>query len=83
MNTTTRKEYCGAKMFDNKNTAKYFVECVEAFEVDDKYEERDAFVEEVKNLFDKKITSEDGEYTVFKITKPDLVDIASSSIYNI
>lgn len=75
METTTRKEYCGAKIFDCKKTAEYFLSMCDVLgEEGDSL--REEFVNEVKDLFDRKITSDDGEYPVYKISKFDLDELA-------
>lgn len=76
--TEERHEYTSVKMFDSKKTAKYFVEIVDAFNADKAYMQKAAFVQEVKDLFDAKITSEQGEYDEFRVTEKDLKGIVAT-----
>lgn len=70
----------GVKMFADRKAQEKFLEIVNAFEADKAYIQKEAFVEEVKDLFDAKITSEEGEYDEFRITVKDLVAIAETYV---
>lgn len=73
--TTKGHEYCGAKMFDSKKTAKYFLDMCDVLgETGEPL--REEFVQEVKDLFDAKVTSEEGVYDSYKITEADLNALA-------
>lgn len=60
-------------MFEDKEAARFFAECVEAMDS----RQRAWFTREVKSLFDDKSVSEEGEYDCFKITKDDLMQLAT------
>lgn len=63
-------------VFENKDTAKKFVEISGILKGEDKA----LFTKMVKRCFDKKIVSEEGEFVVFKVTMADLLAIAGNFI---
>lgn len=60
-------------IFEDKSARDFFVEVTS--HMDSK--QRAWFVKEVKGLFDDKSISEDGQYDCFKITKDDLMQLAT------
>ena len=63
------------KTFKSRKVERKFTDILEVFPT--KYG-RNAFVNAVKDLRDKKITSQEGEYTEFLVTEKDLLNIAKT-----
>jgi flagellin-specific chaperone FliS len=59
------------KMFESRKAEKLFVELSNSLEG----EKHEAFSENIRSLFDKKIISEEGEYNTFRLTEQDVARV--------
>lgn len=60
-------------IFEDREARQFFVECTSAMDS----KQKQWFVRQVKSLFDDKTISEEGEFDCFKVTKDDLLHLAS------
>lgn len=61
----------GARIFENNKVGKRFGEIIKVLSE----EQKQKFSNEILKLYEKKILSTNGEYTVFKITDEDLDEV--------
>lgn len=66
----------GAKVFDSKKTARRYMDIRENLTDD----QRVIFADKVNELFDRKVTSDEGEFDCFAVTAEDLTAILESML---
>lgn len=65
-------------IFEDRAASRFFALCISEMD----FKQRTWFSKEVKSLFEDKSLSEEGQYDCFKITKDDLMQLATCVAVN-